>query len=186
MRSLIKVFLPSVGAALILAACGGSSYGGGAGTNAASPSASSVGGSTAGVTVKATANSSLGSTVLVDQQGLTLYRLSGERAGKFICTASCLKVWHPLTVSSGAKPAGPVGSLGVVKRPDGKEQVAYKGMPLYTFTQDQTPGQAEGQGIKDVGTWNAVSTGASTSAKAPASSAPASSAPAPYAGRSAY
>jgi hypothetical protein len=29
-------------------------------------------------------------------------------------------------------------------------------MPLYTFAQDQHPGDAKGQGFKDVGTWSAV------------------------------
>jgi hypothetical protein len=45
-----------------------------------------------------------------------------------------------------------------VKRPGGSEQVTYKGMPLYTFAADYSPGQTNGQGIKDVGTWNAVMT----------------------------
>lgn len=36
--------------------------------------------------------------------------------------------------------------------------MTYKGMPLYTFAEDTAPGQAKGQGIKDVGTWNAVTT----------------------------
>jgi len=45
---------------------------------------------------------------------------------------------------------------GFVKRPDGTMQVAYKGMPLYTFAQDKAPGEANGQGIKDVGTWTAI------------------------------
>jgi predicted lipoprotein with Yx(FWY)xxD motif len=159
----LKLILPALATTLLLGACGGSS---GAGTSMSSGNAST------GVTVKTAANSTLGSTVLVDQQGLTLYRLSGEQAGKFICTAGCLKLWHPLTVSSGAKPLGGVSALGVVKRPDGGEQVTYKGMPLYTFMQDQSPGQAKGQGFKDVGTWNAVSTGGSATAKAPAASGP--------------
>jgi predicted lipoprotein with Yx(FWY)xxD motif len=60
-----------------------------------------------------------------------------------------------------------------VKRADGSEQVTYKGMPLYTFAQDQKAGDAGGQGIKDVGTWSAVST-AATKPSAPAPSAPAS------------
>jgi predicted lipoprotein with Yx(FWY)xxD motif len=177
-RSFLKLSIPTVAAALLLAACGGSSsggggYGGGAAGNAIpTASVSAAGGA---VTVKATPNSSLGSTVLVDQQGLTLYRLSGEQAGKFICTAACLKIWHPLTVTSGAKPAGGVGGLGIIKRPDGKQQVTYKGMPLYTFAQDQSAGQAKGQGIKDVGTWNAVSTGGSATTKTPAPSTPAPS-----------
>jgi predicted lipoprotein with Yx(FWY)xxD motif len=88
---------------------------------------------------------------------MTLYALSVEKNGKFICTSSaCVAVWHPLTVSSAAVPSSTVGSLGTVKRPDGTEQVTYKGMPLYTFASDKQPGEAGGQGIKDVGTWMAV------------------------------
>jgi hypothetical protein len=72
-----------------------------------------------------------------------------------------------------------VGSLTTVKRPDGSGQLAYKGMPLYTFTGDQAPGEAKGQGIKDVGTWNAVTVGAasttSTSSTPATETAPAKS-----------
>jgi hypothetical protein len=59
-----------------------------------------------------------------------------------------------------------------VKRPDGSKQVTYQGTPLYTFAQDTAPGQANGQGFKDVGTWTAV-TVASSAGSAP--SAPGSS-----------
>jgi predicted lipoprotein with Yx(FWY)xxD motif len=131
--------------------------------------------------VKTASNTTLGATVLVDAQGMTLYSLSGERNGKFICTSSaCTQVWHPLSASAGT-PSGSVGSLGSVKRPDGTEQVTYKGMPLYTFAQDQKPGDAKGQGVKDVGTWTAVTAGANSSsapAAAPATT-PAEPAPAP-------
>jgi hypothetical protein len=41
--------------------------------------------------------------------------------------------------------------------------VTYKGMPLYTFAQDRAPGEANGQGFKDVGTWGAVTASSSTS-----------------------
>jgi predicted lipoprotein with Yx(FWY)xxD motif len=110
--------------------------------------------------------------VLTDSRGRTLYSLSGEKSGKFICTSStCTQVWHPLSASAGT-PSGSVGSLGSVKRPDGTEQVTYKGMPLYTFAQDQQPGDAKGQGVKDVGTWTAVVT-STKSPTAPAAGAPA-------------
>jgi predicted lipoprotein with Yx(FWY)xxD motif len=107
---------------------------------------------------------------------MTIYSLSGEQAGKFICTSSaCLHVWHPVTAAgAGASSAG-VGSLAAVKRPDGSGQLAYKGMPLYTFTGDQAPGEAKGQGIKDVGTWNAVTVGAASTTSS--SSAPATETP---------
>jgi hypothetical protein len=52
-------------------------------------------------------------------------------------------------------------------------QVTYKGMPLYTFAPDQKPGDAKGQGIKDVGTWTAVAVSASSSSSAAAASTPA-------------
>jgi predicted lipoprotein with Yx(FWY)xxD motif len=103
----------------------------------------------------------LGGTILVDANGMTLYSLSAEQGGKFICTSSaCLQVWHPLT---GTTAGASVASLGTVKRPDGTQQVTYKGMPLYTFAQDRASGEANGQGIKDVGTWSAVSASAGTS-----------------------
>ena len=108
-----------------------------------------------------TASNSLG-TILVDSQGMTLYHLSGEQNGKFICTSSaCLGVWHPLIAPSSGAPSGEVGSLGTVKRPEGTVQVTYKGTPLYTFTGDQQAGETKGQGIKDVGTWSVITTSSS-------------------------
>jgi predicted lipoprotein with Yx(FWY)xxD motif len=165
-----KAILPAaVVASLALSACGSSSHKSTTGTAASSTSS----GSSAQL-VKTAKNSNLGSTVLVNSHGLTLYRLSGEGAGHFICTSTaCVGIWHPLKASSGNTPTGSVGSLSLVKRPDGTMQVAYKGMPLYTFVKDTAPGQANGQGIKDVGTWNAVTVSAAKSASKP--SAPSSS-----------
>jgi len=106
-------------------------------------------------TVVATArNAKLGTTILVDRRGLSLYNLSVERKGRFICTTSvCLSLWHPLTVPKGTTPAG-VRLLGTVKRPDGQRQVTYRGAPLYTFTQDHKRGDVNGNGFKDVGIWH--------------------------------
>lgn len=175
MRSALKFLALPLAASLTLAACGSSSSSSGSSSHASSTPAnttSSSGGESAAV-VKSASNATLGTTVLVDSQGMTLYSLSGEQNGKWICTsAACVGVWHPLTASTGT-PSGSVGSLATVKRPDGTEQVTYKGMPLYTFTPDQKPGDAKGQGIKDVGTWTAVTVSASSSSSAPAASAPA-------------
>ena len=179
MRRSLKFVLPTLAAALLLAACGSSSSSKSSTAAAAtqtSASASSSSGSS--MLVKTASNSRLGVTILVDARGMTLYHLSAEQNGKFICTsAACVKVWPPLMASSGSAPSGTVGSLGTIKRPDGTEQVTYKGMPLYTFAHDTAPGQANGQGIKDVGTWTAVTTGAGTSkaATTSTSAAPASS-----------
>ncbi len=106
------------------------------------------------VTGEATAPS-LHKTVLTNTKGLTLYTLSGETNGKFICTGACLKTWPPLLVAAGTKPTGPV-KLGTIKRPEGKTQVTFKGMPVYTFSGDSKKGEANGEGLKDVGVWHAV------------------------------
>ena len=98
---------------------------------------------------------SLHKTVLTNTKGLTLYTLSGETNGKFICTGACLRTWPPLLVAAGTKPKGPV-KLGTIKRPEGKIQVTYRGMPVYTFSGDSRKGEANGEGLRDVGVWHAV------------------------------
>jgi predicted lipoprotein with Yx(FWY)xxD motif len=160
MRQSIKLLTPMLAAAVLLAACGSSSKSStgttSAAATAATQAASSQSAAGSAAVVKTASNSTLGGTILVNAKGMTLYHLSGEQNGKFICTSSaCVGVWHPLTVPAGSTPAG-VSSLATVKRPDGAVQITYKGMPLYTFAQDTSTGQANGQGMKDVGTWSAV------------------------------
>jgi predicted lipoprotein with Yx(FWY)xxD motif len=146
MRPRLMCLVPAVVASLALAACGSSSSGTGSSSRA-----------------------TIGGMVITNAQGMTLYSLSAEHGGKFLCTStSCTQVWHPLSGAAGT-PSG-VGSLGTVARPDGTQQVTYKGMPLYTFAQDQRPGDAKGQGFKDVGTWSAVTVGAAAAPAAPSTS----------------
>jgi len=173
MHPIVKSILPVLAVSLTLAACGSSSSGTGSSSQSSStpstPSSSTSASEAAAAVVKTASNATLATTVLTDAQGMTLYALSGERAGKFICASSgCLQAWHPLNATAAGTPAGSVGSLGTVTRPDGSLQVSYKGMPLYTFTQDQAPGQAKGQGLKDVGTWNAVAVSAPAAPSVPA------------------
>ncbi len=104
--------------------------------------------------VKEAQSRSLG-TVLTANNGLTLYTLSAEKHGNFICKGSCLKIWFPLVVAPGVKPTGPV-ALGTVKRPDGRRQVTFNGRPLYMFASDSKKGDTKGEGIRDVGTWHAA------------------------------
>lgn len=114
----------------------------------------------------------LGKTVLVNRAGLTLYSLSAETHGRFICAGACTSLWHPLVVTSGHKATGATG-LGTIRRPDGRTQVTYKGKPLYTFAQDHKRGQASGEGFKDVGVWHAAVVGSSAkNAPAPSTTSP--------------
>jgi predicted lipoprotein with Yx(FWY)xxD motif len=175
MRKSPKLLIPLLAATVLLAACGSSSKSSSnapsATSTAVSQATSSQNAAGSSVVVKTASNSVVGGTTLVNAQGMTLYHLSGEQNGKFICTSStCVGVWHPLTLAPGSTPTG-VSALATVKRPDGTVQVTYKGTPLYTFAQDAAPGQAKGQGIKDVGTWSAVTvSGESGAASTPSSS----------------
>jgi predicted lipoprotein with Yx(FWY)xxD motif len=101
-------------------------------------------------------NATLGKRILVTGSGRTLYTLSAETRGRFICKDSgCTSTWPPLTLGRGVQPTG-VRGLGTIRRPDGRRQVTYKGRPLYRFATDRKKGDVGGEGFRDVGTWHAA------------------------------
>ncbi len=176
MRHVLKLSLPAIAASLLIAACGSGSSSNTT-SSAANTQAAQTSSSPSSAVVVKSASNMLG-TILINSQGMTLYHLSGEQNGKFICTSSaCVGIWHPLIVPSSGAPSGEVGSLGTVKRPDGTVQVTYKGAPLYTFTGDHQSGETKGQGIKDVGTWSVVTTSSTGTPATSTNSAPAAPAP---------
>ena len=88
--------------------------------------------------------------VLSTGAGRPLYTFGNDHNGVSACTGACLQVWPPLTVATGATPttgAGvPPGSLGTAVQSDGRNQVTWNGLPLYTFVSD-TPGSASGNNV---------------------------------------
>jgi predicted lipoprotein with Yx(FWY)xxD motif len=131
-------------AALTFSACGGST------TSSAPPS--SPGGSVTAQTISLSKVDGVGE-ILVDGNGDTLYAADQEADGKVLCTGSCASIWLPLTLPAGVDTptAGSdlAANVSVVQRPDGKEQVAFDGKPLYRFAQDQGPGAISGNGLSD-------------------------------------
>jgi predicted lipoprotein with Yx(FWY)xxD motif len=123
-------------------------------------------------------NTTLGKTILTTTKGRTLYSLSAETDGRFICTGACVSTWRPLVVPAAVKPTGPV-KLGTIARPDGRMQVTFKGRPLYSFAGDAKAGDVNGEGIKDVGTWHAAITARPNPQPAPQPQPP-SEPPYPY------
>jgi predicted lipoprotein with Yx(FWY)xxD motif len=92
-----------------------------------------------------------GTEVLVDSEGRTLYSAEVERNGEIRCTDACESFWDPVEAS--ANEAESVSAdldlmLGVVQRPNGDRQLAFEGLPLYTFT-EEGPGQLDGDGFVD-------------------------------------
>lgn len=104
-------------------------------------------------------------TVIVNGSGRTLYVLSSEAGGKITCTDAngCTAVWPDTELPAGvqAATAGPgvdASQLGTVKDAAGKLYVTFGGYPLYTYSGDDAPGVAGGQGITSFGgTWTTMS-----------------------------
>jgi predicted lipoprotein with Yx(FWY)xxD motif len=106
--------------------------------------------------------------VLVDASGMALYTADEEADGQVRCVDTCTSFWEPLAAGDAAPTGAPgVGTLDVIERPDGTQQVTADGRPLYTFVQD-SPGSVTGDGFADdFGdqhlTWHAVRPGGATS-----------------------
>jgi predicted lipoprotein with Yx(FWY)xxD motif len=121
-------------------------YGGGGGSSSSSSSA---------VTVK-TASSPLG-TILVDQDGKTLYLFEADSMNKSNCSGGCLALW-PAVMADGKATAGSGVSAGMIGTATGSSQVTYAGHPLYWFSGDTAAGDTNGEGLTDFGgAWYAVS-----------------------------
>ena len=151
--------------AVFLAAC--SAAGGSPATTSASPGAAGAPGA-GGATVTASSSSTFG-MILAGANGMTLYTYSGDSAGTSTCTGGCATAWPPLTVPAGQQPtagAGLTGTLTTLNRADGSTQVAYDGLPLYSWTGDAKPGDVTGDGV------NGFSVARVAGGAAPASSAP--------------
>ena len=133
--------------AVLLCAVGGSV------AAAASPHAGSAG----PALIKARLAKKINRNIVVSSKGLTLYMFTADTGGTSACTdAACTKLWPPL-LTTGAPVAGKGINrtlLGMIQRPDGKQQVTYNKHPLYFFhggsgygARDRLPGQLHGQGL---------------------------------------
>ncbi len=125
---------------------------GSGGSSSASAPASGAAGSGAALKT-ATVN---GVSVVTNTKGFTLYSFAPDTATTSKCTGACAQIWPPVTGSAGAG-QGVTGKLGTITRSDGSKQATYNGHPLYTYTADTAPGQANGNGLNvDGGVWHEV------------------------------
>jgi predicted lipoprotein with Yx(FWY)xxD motif len=90
--------------------------------------------------------------VLTDAKGFTLYTFQNDVAGNGKSAAEALAaVWPPLSLDAApSNIAGASGVWAVFTRADGKKQVTYKGLPLYTYASDQAPGDTKGDKVGGV------------------------------------
>lgn len=89
--------------------------------------------------------------VVVDGDGFTLYTFANDGPGASVCKAPCSDTWPPVpadaTIDTGAVAQA---AFGAVTRDDGTQQLAIGDQPLYRFTGDANPGDANGDGVGDV------------------------------------
>jgi predicted lipoprotein with Yx(FWY)xxD motif len=141
----LALALAAVLVALVVAGCGG----GGSSSSGTEASGAAASG---GGTIDATEIEGLG-PVLVDAEGMTVYDFTVDEGKTSNCYGGCEAAWPPVTTTG--KPTAGEGAmasaLGTTKRKDGTLQVTYKGHPLYTFSGDEAPGEANGN--ESEGTW---------------------------------
>jgi predicted lipoprotein with Yx(FWY)xxD motif len=161
---------------MLAAACGNSSVSPVSSNRTLTPSTTTGAAPPASGGVVAVAKTSLG-PVLVDSRGHTVYLLTADTPGHSTCSAPCLQYW-PLVAAPSGTAISPVkgvsAALTTTKSTSGATMVAAGGWPLYTFVQDQAPGDVTGEGVKSFGgTWYAVSPSGAPAKSAPATSSPA-------------
>ena len=107
-------------------------------------------------TVDVSQNEALGK-FLVDADGMTLYLFTMDTKDASNCYDDCAAAWPPLLTTDPVVAGNGVDAslLGTAERKDGATQVTYDGHPLYTWAQDEAPGDATGQAVGDV--WYVVS-----------------------------
>jgi predicted lipoprotein with Yx(FWY)xxD motif len=168
-RSANALMVAAVVGTGVLAGCGGGSSSSGSGST--STAAKTAGTNTIPVpkpppnAEEGTVFVSLGSAaglgqVLVNSEGHTLYAFSKDSGASSACAGACAKAWPPLLVAHGEpEPSNGAAAsrLGTITLPDGSHQVTYAGHPLYSFSGDKQPGQANGNGSSAFGgTWTAL------------------------------
>lgn len=91
--------------------------------------------------------------LLVNAQGLTLYTFDRDarNSGRSSCNGQCAVNWPPHLASASDRASG---DYTIVVRDDGRRQWAYKGWPLYTWPEDQEPGDKYGDNRNKV--WHVI------------------------------
>lgn len=167
----IPVLLSAVALAAIAAGC---SSGGGSSSGSSKSSSSASPPTAASATVNAASATVSGKseTVLVAKDGKTLYYFTPDDAsGKATCSGGCASIWPPLTGTPAAG-SGVTGMLTMVMGANGT-QVSYNGHPLYEYSKDTAPGQANGEGIMNK--WHAATPALTSAGTTPAPSTGSSS-----------
>jgi predicted lipoprotein with Yx(FWY)xxD motif len=72
------------------------------------------------------------------KRALYYWRVEKRAGGKIKCTGACAKAWPPL-YAQGTVPrrvAGIKGTFGTIRRPNGRRQITFNGLAVYTYAHE--------------------------------------------------
>jgi predicted lipoprotein with Yx(FWY)xxD motif len=76
----------------------------------------------------------------LDHRALYYWTPEKNTPGRIFCTGQCAREWPVLYVRKGVtiprKVAGYSGTFGTIRRPDGRRQLTYNRLPLYTYVNE--------------------------------------------------
>jgi predicted lipoprotein with Yx(FWY)xxD motif len=101
-----------------------------------------------------TKQTTLGPILAAGPRKLTVYMFAADTVPTMsVCGPNCASVWAPVTTRARPQAGGQAlaSDLTTITRPDGHQQVTYKGHPLYFFAGDGNASDANGQGITSYG-----------------------------------
>jgi predicted lipoprotein with Yx(FWY)xxD motif len=73
------------------------------------------------------------------KKALYYWNVEKRAGGKIRCKGACAKAWPPLIVKTrrvNARIAGIRGRFATIRRPDGRYQVTFKGLPVYSYAHE--------------------------------------------------
>ena len=91
-------------------------------------------------------------TILVDQEGFTLYAFLNDTDGESSCTGDCLANWPAAVVEGGELNVGDLDAsmFSTVENAEAGTMLKMGDWPLYRFAGDAAPGDVNGQGVGEV------------------------------------
>lgn len=89
---------------------------------------------------------------LADADGMTLYWYKNDSKGRSTCRGACIDRWPAFFTGAvlSAAPSMQQDDFGTIRRPEGKMQNTFRGMPLYYYAMDRKPGDTMGHKMNNL------------------------------------
>ena len=73
------------------------------------------------------------------KKALYYWNVEKRAGGKVRCTGACARAWPPLYAKAvvPTRVRGIRGRFGTIRRPDGRRQITFNGLPVYTYAHER-------------------------------------------------